>query len=946
MKKVTKKILIGTLAAIAFLVPFTYIHATVLALVLPIIIALKEAALAVSCALWALAASVGVHLRTIRVIPITQSIVGQATPQQMETLFKSIFKKAGYTISPEFFVELNQAGRVGDFPQIARLLNQIKDPQGIPIAHKLAPIAQAASSAVRPQGMQYFAATKTYAAASVQQSSVTLSAALIHDISSNLATTVTQQFKIQPKIAPTLATNAQNLANDATTIPIPTVLDYGAERMQQEAAAALLMHQRSANLVQQAHQSIQALDAQAHQEACAALQEVMSHLTDTALRAQLLQTIDTYEKTLARALSTTASPQVAWEQLRIATQGLPLPGFLNDFSDAFQKRFAVLVCENNGAWKGLTDPNAVSKAHEASRYYRQTLTTLGQQVTSSPDKAADGLYSLYWQKVGAPTVFEKLKTSLANAFGEDQLPYEQLRANIISSPYNNELCNVIQSLGTSNFDQANKAIENLRIVPLNASRAMVNDQLLGMYKQSVAHFAEQHSLAAYAQDPFYTLYKPIASTCSLQDQRLFLIESHLKIRDGIYRGIVDAIGGNKFLPSSAQKICYELVDKITDPIACIDTLNRLSADAHNPAFKEAYPYFFTEQGITRLFGSAQTAYANYNIAIPATINLEKNAALRTALNKALLLDTSTSNPQVQASVRHAIQYIQYACQDDQYAQYYRSLALDIVQAYTVPSVPSGITTIDFIAHPLRNAAAIGLESELLPPAAKAAYEDLYTVSMRHATAIKKLENHINKVDTLTPDQVWPLIAQAQHHERLGNTAQVRKIVSLLKEYADGKKQPFSLTTQTFIASTIAQALNQHEKASTPVAPGSSDQPPSSSPDPPKDDKEKEQSEIKISENDASHMFGNRDGHFPDTPENRKLLTELVADAKNYLGPDKRGNTWYAKMLPSGKQLWASVKDGLIRNGGLNDIPRTYNKETGLSRILPPQGKMEKICETQ
>jgi hypothetical protein len=82
-----------------------------------------------------------------------------------------------------------------------------------------------------------------------------------------------------------------------------------------------------------------------------------------------------------------------------------------------------------------------------------------------------------------------------------------------------------------------------------------------------------------------------------------------------------------------------------------------------------------------------------------------------------------------------------------------------------------------------------------------------------------------------------------------------------------------------------------------------------------------------------HIFRNEEGHLPRTPENYKLIRDLVRNAKNYLGPDMRGNHWWGKILENGKQLWAQAYKGIVRNGGLNDTPRPYNPKTGLSKLM-------------
>lgn len=107
-------------------------------------------------------------------------------------------------------------------------------------------------------------------------------------------------------------------------------------------------------------------------------------------------------------------------------------------------------------------------------------------------------------------------------------------------------------------------------------------------------------------------------------------------------------------------------------------------------------------------------------------------------------------------------------------------------------------------------------------------------------------------------------------------------------------------------------------------------------DPEKDRQKKQDSKIEFLESNIHHILNDRPGHLPDTPGNRKLLIDLVSDTGNFLGPDQHGTLWYGKTLRNGKQLWASVRDNLIRNGGLNETPNTYNNITGLCRLTPPR----------
>jgi hypothetical protein len=100
-------------------------------------------------------------------------------------------------------------------------------------------------------------------------------------------------------------------------------------------------------------------------------------------------------------------------------------------------------------------------------------------------------------------------------------------------------------------------------------------------------------------------------------------------------------------------------------------------------------------------------------------------------------------------------------------------------------------------------------------------------------------------------------------------------------------------------------------------------------------KDKKDPEIQIYDKNGQdkHIFRNGEGHLPDTPENRELLRDVASDIKNKLDVDSRGNEWYAKTLSNGKQVWALVRNNVIRNGGINDTPRSFNKQTGLSKNI-------------
>ena len=52
-----------------------------------------------------------------------------------------------------------------------------------------------------------------------------------------------------------------------------------------------------------------------------------------------------------------------------------------------------------------------------------------------------------------------------------------------------------------------------------------------------------------------------------------------------------------------------------------------------------------------------------------------------------------------------------------------------------------------------------------------------------------------------------------------------------------------------------------------------------------------------------HIFGNRKGHVPDTPDNRQKLVDLANDSSKHLGKDKYGNSWHSEIDTNGNQWW-------------------------------------------
>lgn len=64
------------------------------------------------------------------------------------------------------------------------------------------------------------------------------------------------------------------------------------------------------------------------------------------------------------------------------------------------------------------------------------------------------------------------------------------------------------------------------------------------------------------------------------------------------------------------------------------------------------------------------------------------------------------------------------------------------------------------------------------------------------------------------------------------------------------------------------------------------------------------------------------------------IEALVNDRSALIGTDRYGKSWYARINVDGSQMWASTRDGVVRNCGINETPNPWDPETGLSRNLP------------
>lgn len=97
--------------------------------------------------------------------------------------------------------------------------------------------------------------------------------------------------------------------------------------------------------------------------------------------------------------------------------------------------------------------------------------------------------------------------------------------------------------------------------------------------------------------------------------------------------------------------------------------------------------------------------------------------------------------------------------------------------------------------------------------------------------------------------------------------------------------------------------------------------------------------VSLPANDSqlNHIFDDRPGHLPDTPENRQALEDLANDQSKYVGTDTYGNEWNVQLEPDGSQTWVRYQNGVINDGGRNITPRRWDNTTGLNNN-PFKGK--------
>jgi RHS repeat-associated protein len=73
---------------------------------------------------------------------------------------------------------------------------------------------------------------------------------------------------------------------------------------------------------------------------------------------------------------------------------------------------------------------------------------------------------------------------------------------------------------------------------------------------------------------------------------------------------------------------------------------------------------------------------------------------------------------------------------------------------------------------------------------------------------------------------------------------------------------------------------------------------------------------------TAHIFRDAEGHFPEDTAGARAMIEETATAVNSLGRDIYSSEWFARTVSGGYEVWAQARNGVIVNGGINNVVGT------------------------
>lgn len=495
----------------------------------------------------------------------------------------------------------------------------------------------------------------------------------------------------------------------------------------------------------------------------------------------------------------------------------------------------------------------------------------------------------------------------------------------LSHPFNKDMLDIARFCKNERWDQAKQIADRYKDQSeALRSKGIFNDQAHDRLVASQAIFYrlayENGVFKKYTHHPYYqTLvqrsYPDLRPDAALNQK----LEEEFVIHNALLQHFKVA------RPSPlVEKIAYHLAPIFYNPIAVNEALSSLSKDHPDQAVRDAYAIIFNEHGIYRLLGHDTKKLEG--IKLPDVINNASHTKTRIVLNT--LLKISTTDNKAKEHIKRALNYVQQACVDVALKDEYTALAQAICDALIIKETDKTVLQLGDFTELCKT------EKQLMSQQSMVRDVIFLCENINQPNISAEERNDLRK-KLLTIEMLRKKTLAAPAEKQITISNFYREKVSPLM-----RKVGFSV-----LGTTIGEFV--YNELRTPIIPSpeialnesgqqndgikQSDIPPQPAPEPDPEDPEKESSDIKIDEKSAKHMFGNREGHIPDTPANRELLLSVANSAANFLGHDEYGNAWYAKILETGKQIWVQVWGKLIRNGGINNIPKLFNSKTGLSR---------------
>jgi hypothetical protein len=666
--------------------------------------------------------------------------------QVIETNFLNQFlqdvsKQTGVTITPNLFKQLEHAGMHHDYKKLETLLSELR-PTRDTLTHppaKIVPPQSESNHYALVQGIKRFEQQGVYSNATISSTAYRYSPTATYTFKTENNNTAPL---IEKKTIHSVQTNnAHEYSNEFPT-------QSNSQSINSTLTLQSTTHTKNSNSTQYMrqlhHQHALYAQGKAIHEWETAYTCLAPHFFDSDLRKQLFSYVRKYQKVLANACQYGASLKTMEAQTQIALQGLPLPGFLNEFSEVLQEKISQICFKNVGPWKGAESPAQMEELKKACQAYNNLLDTLLDHLThENQAQSQDCIEELYIMDQGRGSWASRFFSWMGSFFDENSISFQELQTRIAHNPFNQQIFAASELLEKNELKLARIPLEEMAGSAKTSNGVLLYQNLLGQYQQKVAlAYGTTNIPLKYQNDPVFWLYKPSAEHMKFDDPALRFIESHLAIRDAFCNEILKNICKKQTPTPFIQNLAYHLIDKLHDPIAVINYLEFLSTDNQNPEIQQACNAFY-DKGVLNLFGLTKQASA-YRVPASDLLNRSEYAHMRTAFNTLLLVDTKTQ--QSKQSQQLAFSCIPLACSNNEFSREYQSIVQAITQAHMDSKASKGILQITSI--PLD--ASCDLQRTILKAMGKAAYEDITRTAPSASSPLSTAEawTYINKVQEL------------------------------------------------------------------------------------------------------------------------------------------------------------------------------------------------------